>query len=305
MGRGPRKAAAVAAGLAAALAANWAVARASRRRRDGGARLARLESRRDRVRGVRLHALQSADPVPPGRAPVVLVHGLGVSGRYMVPIARHLGTDLRVLAPDLPGFGRSDKPERALTIRELADALAAWMDAAGLARAALVGNSLGCEVLVELALRHPARVERLVLQGPTPDPAARTAARQVWRYMATGLYERSPLGWVSVSDYALCGPRRFARTMRHMLEDRVEEKLPLVGAPALVVRGSEDRIVSQRWAEEAARLLPRGGLAVIPGAGHAINFSHPRELRRAVLPFLLGRDGGVTRPTSMRWLEDA
>lgn len=241
---GGRGKAAIAAGLAVAAAASWAVARASRRRRDGDARLARLESRWDRVRGLRLHALESVGPVPPGRAPVVLVHGLGVSSRYMVPIARHLGADLRVLAPDLPGFGRSDKPHHVLTIRELADALAAWMHAAGLTRAALVGNSLGCEILVELALRRPGRAERLVLQGPTPEPTARTAARQIWRYALTGRHERSPLGWVSVSDYALCGPRRLARTMRYMLEDRIEAKLPLVRVPTLVVRGSRDRIVS-------------------------------------------------------------
>ncbi len=112
---------------------------------------------------------------PAGRAPVVLVHGLGVSSRYMRPLARHLATDLRVHAPDLPGFGRSGKPRRVLSIPELADWLAAWMEAAGLRRAALVGNSLGCEILVELVLRHPERVERLVLQGRTPEPGARTA----------------------------------------------------------------------------------------------------------------------------------
>ncbi len=110
--------------------------------------------------GLRLHALASVDPVPAGRAPVVLVHGLGVSSRYMRPLARHLATDFRVHAPDLPGFGRSDKPRRVLSIPELADRLAAWMEAAGPRRASLVGNSLGCEILVELALRHPERVER-------------------------------------------------------------------------------------------------------------------------------------------------
>jgi len=54
-----------------------------------------------------------------------------------------------------------------------------------------------------------------------------------------------------------------------------------------VVRGTRDRIVSQEWASEVARLLPDGRLAVIPGAAHAINFSYPWEFRRAIMPFLL------------------
>ncbi|ABY28598.1 alpha/beta fold hydrolase [Methylorubrum extorquens] len=58
----------------------------------------------------------------------------------------------------------SEKPPQALTVRELADALAAWMHEVGLKRAAFVGNSLSCEVTVELALHHPELVSRLVLQ---------------------------------------------------------------------------------------------------------------------------------------------
>jgi len=140
-----------------------------------------------------MHARVSVEPVPPGHIPVVLVHGLGMSSRHMLPIAEWLALDFPVYAPDLPGFGRSDKPRHALTIRELADALAAWMNAIGLKRAAFVGNSLGNEVIVEFALRHPERIERLVLQGLTPDPGARTAARQIARLIWTSLFERPPL----------------------------------------------------------------------------------------------------------------
>jgi 2-hydroxy-6-oxonona-2,4-dienedioate hydrolase len=282
-----RKGLMLAGGAAYVAYAAWRYAGAPWPGRD---RLGRLESRWYRVGSLRLHALASADVAGSDRAPVVLVHGLGVSSRYMRPIARHLAPDFEVYAPDLPGFGRSDKPRRVLSIGELADALAAWMDVAGLPRAALVGNSLGCEILVELALRHPGRVERLVLQGPTPEPGARTALRQLGRYALTGFFERTPLGWVSVSDYALCGVRRMVGTFRHMLADRVEEKLPRVTAPALVVRGTRDRIVSQAWAERVVQLLPHASLAVIPGAAHAANFSYPREFRAAMLPFLLRRE---------------
>src|SRR4051794_17150643 len=147
-----RKAAAVAAGMATFAALNWVMAQASRRQRYADARLGRLESRWYE-QGLRMHALTSTNLPRWQETPVVLVHGLGVSSRYMVPIARHLAPDLQVFAPDLPGFGWSDKPGHVLTIRQLADALAAWMSAAGLRRAMFIGNSLGCEILVELALR--------------------------------------------------------------------------------------------------------------------------------------------------------
>jgi 2-hydroxy-6-oxonona-2,4-dienedioate hydrolase len=71
-----------------------------------------------------------------------------------------------------------------------------------------------------------------------------------------------------------------------MLRDPVEEKLPLVEAPTLVVRGGRDLIVSQRWAEEFAALLPRGRLLVVPGAAHAVNYDDPEALADAVLRFL-------------------
>ena len=72
------------------------------------------------------------------------------------------------------------------------------------------------------------------------------------------------------------------------MEDRIEEKLPHVRVPALVVRGSKDPIVPQRWAEEVARLLPMGRLVVVPGAPHTLVYDAPLELARVVRPFLSG-----------------
>ncbi len=206
-----------------------------RHRQKQQGRIGHLRSLWATVSGCRVHALVSADPLPDDRPTVVLVHGLGVSSRYMIPIAEHLALDCRVYAPDLPGFSRSDKPPQILTIRELADALAAWMEAVGLPRAVLVGNSLGNEIIVELALRHPEKVERVVLQGLTPEPGARNAPQQIGRYLATNAFEQPPLGWITATDYAICGVRRFVRTFRYMLEGCIEEKLPKVQVPALVV----------------------------------------------------------------------
>ena len=254
----------------------------------GGERIGRLESRWFVGDGRRLHVRVSVDSVPAGALAVVLVHGLGVASTYMVPTAVRLAREYQVFVPDLPGFGHSDKPPRALDIPELADVLIAWMDTAGLERVALVGNSLGCQIIVDAAIRYQARVERLVLQGPTMDRHARTLRQQLGRGLLDVLREHPSQPLVQTRDYAKFGLRRSLRTFRFAARDRIEDKLPLVQQPALVVRGERDPIVSQRWAEEVTHLLPGGRLVVIPGAPHTLNYSTPRAFVRVLRPFLEG-----------------
>jgi 2-hydroxy-6-oxonona-2,4-dienedioate hydrolase len=76
--------------------------------------------------------------------------------------------------PDLPGFGLSGNPGAALDTTRLADALGGWLHAAGTAPAVLLGNSYGCQVIVDLVARHPEVAAAVVLSGPTTDPHART-----------------------------------------------------------------------------------------------------------------------------------
>src|SRR5438270_1925127 len=83
-----------------------------------------IESRWTRVNGLRMHARVSANPIPNDVPNVVLVHGIGITSRYWIPTLIRLGLDFHVYAPDLPGFGKSDKPERTQTLPELADSLA-------------------------------------------------------------------------------------------------------------------------------------------------------------------------------------
>jgi 2-hydroxy-6-oxonona-2,4-dienedioate hydrolase len=239
-----------------------------------------------RVAGLNLHARVAGDAA--GAKPVVLVHGLGVSSRYMVPIAAELADEFAVYAVDLPGHGRSDTPALALDVPALAAALAQWMDAAGLRRPALLGNSMGCQIAAELAVRYPERVERLVLVGPTVDPRARSAMRQFARLLASSLAERPSIVAVAALDYARMG-RAYFRELRHMLEHRIEDVLPRITAPALIVRGSRDHIVPRAWAEEAARLIADSSFATVDGGGHALNYSHSLELARIARPFLRKR----------------
>jgi len=94
------------------------------------------------VDGLPIHARVGGPPAtPPHCPPVVMVHGLGLSGRYMMPTAELLALRYRVRVPDLPGFGDSGKPRRVLDVAGLAAGLAAWMDAAGTGPSVLIRNS--------------------------------------------------------------------------------------------------------------------------------------------------------------------
>jgi 2-hydroxy-6-oxonona-2,4-dienedioate hydrolase len=244
-----------------------------------------------------MHARVSVDLAPTRSLPIVLVHGIGVASRFMVPTAEVLAPYHRVYAPDLPGFGKSSKPAHVLNVAELADALAGWTRAIGLASAIFLGNSFGCQIVVELALRYPQLLERLVLQGPTMDPQARTAWRQIARLLRNSHHEPVSHGFISAREYPRCGLRRLMKTFRYALDDRIEEKLPRVRVPVLVVRGSKDPIVPQRWAEETVRLLPMGKLAVVPNAPHTVVYDAPLKLASVVEPFLSGDRGAKGRKT--------
>src|SRR5919202_1010144 len=259
----------------------------------------RLESRWTRVLGLAVHTRVSVDAVPGGTPAVVLVHGLGVSSRYMVPTARLLAPEYHVYAPDLPGFGKSAKPTHVLNIAELADALVAWMGAVGLDRVVMLGNSMGCQIIADCAVRYPERVERAVLVGPTMDSQGRTALRQAWRVLRDTPREAPSQPFVVAADYLQAGLLRAWRTLQYALADRIEEKLPCVRVPVLVVRGELDPVVPQRWAAEVARLLPRSRLVVIPGGAHTVNYSSPRELVRVVRPFLHDGHGTKTPPNGL------
>ncbi len=246
-----------------------------------------LKSRWTTVNGVRLHARVASERE--SRPALVFVHGLGVSGRYMLPTAARLASDFRVYVPDLPGFGRSARPARALTVGELADALGEWIDEAALEQPTLVGNSLGCQVAIELALRRLDRVRAAVLSGPTVDGHARSAPRQALRLLLDSLREPPSLLPLIARDYLAAGVVRTALTAHYGLRDRIELKLPRLSVPTLVVRGSRDALVSQRWAEEVTRLLPHGRLVVIPGAAHAVNYNAPEALAQSIATFLAKR----------------
>jgi pimeloyl-ACP methyl ester carboxylesterase len=219
--------------------------------------------------------------------PVVLVHGYAVSGRYMLPLAHALARDYAVFTLELPGFGRSQKPPVPLRISGLADALADCLDTLGLERPPLVANSMGCQVVTELAVSVPERVGPLTLIGPTVDPAQRRARRQLRRALGESVREPLPLLSLAARDGLTMGIGALLATARSVLADRIEDRLPMIDQPTLVVCGERDQFVSREWRERVTALLPRGRLAVVPREPHAVHFTRPRLVSRLVRELLV------------------
>lgn len=214
-----------------------------------------------------------------GKPALILLPGLVVSSRNAAPTAERLLETFSVYALDLPGFGKSDKPRHVLSVPELATAVLAWMDAAGLPDAHLLGNSFGCQVIAEAASRAPHRFHSLVLTGPALDPAIRNLWQPIWRLMRDAFYEPLLIGPVFY-DYWRMGPARVWGTFRACLADRIEDKLPGLRMPTLLVRGERDLIARADWMERMVRLLPDARTRTVPGAPHAIVFSAPEAVAR-------------------------
>ena len=210
-----------------------------------------------------------------------------VSSRYLLPAAVELAADRPVLVPDLPGYGLSDPPSAPLDLPALADALIECAVAAGHQRVSLVGNSFGAQVVVEAARRHPDRIARVALLGPTVDPAARSVFRQYLRWQRNAPDEHLSCIPVMARDLADVGLRRATRLLRVMVDDPIEDKLPQVRCPALVLRPGRDRVVPAGWARRVATLLPRGELAVVPGYAHMAHYSGALAVVPVLRRFLL------------------
>lgn len=221
-----------------------------------------------------------------------LVHGLGLSGRYFVPLAQRLAAGgTTVLVPDLPGNGRSRASvHRTPDIRELADALARWRKGIAGAPMVWVGNSVGCQVVAALAARDPRSVRRAVLVGPALAPRV-SAPSQFVRLLADAPREPLPLLALAASDYLLTGPVRCAVSFRHALRDAgasFEEHLARTAAPTLVVRGAADPIATQAWAQRITLLLPDGRAADVPGVAHATHYAAPDAVAALIQDFTAG-----------------
>lgn len=228
--------------------------------------------------------------------PLLLLHGLGCSADAWGPSLRCLAQQELaepVVAPDLPGYGHSSGPSKALGMAELADWAARFLDAQGIDRAHAAGNSMGCQVALALALRHPERVGSLVLTGPT------TGAHftRWWGYLLGLACDawREPMRYNArlLRMYAQMGPRRYLQTASKMLADDPLVDPAAVKAPCLVIRGERDAIVSEAIARRLAAALPAGSFVQVNGAAHAVPFNSPAAFVRIALAFVAGTETGA------------
>jgi len=235
----------------------------------------------------------------PGAGPAVLfIHGFCQSSAYWQPTLDRLAGG--GLAVDLPGFGTSAALPGPYTMQGYADALARLLDERNLDRVAVVGGSMGGVVAQFLALRHPARVSRLLLVATgafTADPAGALAkadalAAGAWDEatvapIVAGFFRRPPEGVDAFRRIALSASQHAAvAAARSNAQSRTFEELHAITAPTLIIQGRHDRARTPEHGEAMRARIPGARLAVLEGSGHTPQLEEPEAFHALALPFL-------------------
>lgn len=201
-----------------------------------------------------------------GQRTFLLLHGIGMGRSVYSGLVDELD-GIHAIAVDLPGYGESPEPPRTPTIERMADIVAALLRDRARTDVTIIGHSMGTQVAVEVAARHPGLADRLVLLGPTVDARERTAARQLLR-LAQDLAIESPRVIARGGrEYLRAGPNLRLK-MRAMLSHRPEVAYPRVSVPVLVLRGEHDTVSPREWCDDVVALLPLAQFAEIAGHGH-------------------------------------
>jgi pimeloyl-ACP methyl ester carboxylesterase len=247
--------------------------------------------------------------------PVVLLHGFGASTYCWRNVLPALARSYRVLAPDLHGFGATERPRdlASYTRRGQAALVLALLDRLGIERAHFVGHSYGGALSLWLADRHPERLRSLVLV----DSAAPTYPND----RRSRIARLKPLAWLFLHGVALT-PWSVRKALEAAIADRSkvtrelvrgyleplrvegveaafhgltaplpapdgpEVDLSRIGVPTIAVWGSEDRLVAVADGKREVLRMPRGAFVELSGVGHMPMEECPEELVRIVLSFL-------------------
>jgi pimeloyl-ACP methyl ester carboxylesterase len=270
------------------------------------------------IAGRRLFFYDSDEPATTSEntAPLVLIHGLADEADTWRHVFPALVRRRRVIAPDLPGFGRSIGPRSGYTLAFFARAIAGMLGALGIGHATLVGHSMGAAIAQRLALARQALVDRLVLiDGGLPTQPRRPPA-QLWLFLTPGLGEaiytslrRSQEGaydtlrpyyadldalpeeeraflrervWARVWSN---GQRRaFLSSLRWLAVEQAARagayraRLAQMTMPTCVIWGENDLLAPVAAATALAGLLPHAELRVVPGGGHNLHQEQPETL---------------------------
>jgi pimeloyl-ACP methyl ester carboxylesterase len=256
--------------------------------------------------------------------PIVFVHGLSGSWQNWLEQLPVFARDHRAVAFDLPGFGASEMPADEISIAGYARFVDALFDVLSIDSAAVVGNSMGGFIGAELAIRFPARVERLVLvsaAGLTVEHQRherglvvlktldrRLAAYAAWlgsksealarrpraRRMIFGLVAHRPdlLPAPLIAEQIRgSGKPGFVPALDALTKYPIRDRLPEIACPTLIVWGTEDLLVPVRDADDFARLIPNSRKVVWSRTGHMAMLERPAAFNRLLAAFLAEEPG--------------
>jgi pimeloyl-ACP methyl ester carboxylesterase len=258
-----------------------------------------VHSRTTSVHGYRVHYLVQG---PAGGEPVVLVHGLGGSAEDWRNLSPYLArTGYRVYMPDLPGYGRSERPASfSYSVRDEAAIVLGFMDALGLKQVDLGGWSMGGWIVQLVAGEAPGRVRRLMLFDSAglhvePDWDTRlftpTSADQLNQLDALLMPHPPAVPGFVARDILRASAERawlMQRAMASMLtgRDATDQLLPQLKMPVLVAWGAQDSIIPLAQGETMHQLIPQSELDVFAGCGHLAPLECSAEMGPKVLEFI-------------------
>lgn len=246
--------------------------------------------------------------------PVVLVHGSGpgvtayANWRLTMP---GLAPAFRVLAPDMAGFGFSDKPGGVADLAAWAGQIIGFLDALGIERASVVGNSFGGSIGIRLATDHPDRVDRLVLMGATGISFPITEGLdQVWGYQPSFENMRRILDYFAYSRELVndeLAEVRYRAALAPGVQEAFsalfpaprqrwveaittpEEKIKAIPHETLIIHGREDQVIPLDNAYRLLGLIERSELHVFGRCGHWSQIEWADDFNALLVRFL-GRD---------------
>jgi len=225
--------------------------------------------------------------------PLLFVHCWGVSSAAFGVFLDRLAEHYRVVAPDLPGFGRSRASEGAVSYEAYADVLAGVLADLRIERAHVAGLSMGGGVALSFAARHPQRVRTLVLMAPTgcPDVSLpRLACNRMIELAEQALSPAQAHGKAPVArSFAanlLRHPTTLAATLRMLASRSIIEDARQVTAPTLLLWGARDRTIPPRLAPQFIERLPSATLHVMASSFHEMATPQPEETARIIHDFI-------------------
>ena len=244
---------------------------------------------------------------------LVLIQGMGFDRFGWEPVLRKLRRHFRLVLVDNRGSGRSDRPAGSFAVADMAGDIVAVLDAAGIGTAHVLGASLGGMVAQELAIRHPERVDGLVLACtapgwpfayPMPAPSVRlimstarmtaeaARRRHTENALSAGTVQQRPEVVNRLLELQGSRPAdRRALSAQAAAGARYTGRLrqARIRARTLVLHGGADTVVDPRNGKLLADRIPGARLVTFPGLGHLLFWEDPDGFAEAVASFLLGR----------------